>query len=121
MVTDVVALKKLELPSGASQAALERTLGDFLSEAKMLQRVGHHPCIVSMLGTTELPLAMIMEFCPHGNLMDKLDDEDVNFDWPLKRRIALQVTCTHQPTTAPPSSPPSSSLDLFLAHTPLWL
>ena len=57
-----VALKKLEIPAGASQQQLRRTVADFHSEARMLRSVGHHPCIASMLGATDVPLGLVMEF-----------------------------------------------------------
>jgi len=92
-----VALKKLEVPKGTSSAVLERTLSDFLSEAKMLRRVGHHPCINSMVGTFEFPLCLLMEYCANGNLFEAVScdtwrvDKTGGIPWPLKRRMAHQI------------------------------
>lgn len=86
-----VALKKYQVPAGTPQTMLCRLLADFSSEAKMLKRVGHHQSILTMLGATECPLGIITEFCAHGNLMDALASKPDLFDWPLKRRIALQI------------------------------
>ncbi|ESO93545.1 hypothetical protein LOTGIDRAFT_119146 [Lottia gigantea] len=43
---------------------------DLVAEISLMKRIGHHPNIVSMIGacTISEPVALIMEFIPHGNL-----------------------------------------------------
>ena len=47
---------------------------DFLQEIKLMKKVsdGGNPYIVNMVGccTVEEPLALLLEFAPHGNLLD---------------------------------------------------
>jgi serine/threonine protein kinase len=51
-----------------------------------------HPCIAAMLGTVEVPLSLVVEFCRGGNLMEALGaGGHGTFPWPLKRSVAADV------------------------------
>jgi len=85
--TQTVALKKLTKGNGHP---VEKMLKDFHSEAMMMSRL-NHPNIVALLGTTKVPLGLLMEFCPRGTLFSLVADTHVPLDWPTKKRMAIEI------------------------------
>lgn len=64
---------------------------DFLQEIKLMKKVsdGGNPYIVNMVGccTLQEPLALILEFAPHGNLL--------NFIKALKKEVCMYIGMYH--------------------------
>ena len=81
-----VAVKKLSTQIG--QPMTLKTIRDFRTEAK-LQRNLKHKNIVQLLAVSTLPLSLVMEFVPRGNLFALLADCKVELSWLQRLNIAL--------------------------------
>ena len=55
------------LPEGSS----EKDYNDMANELKLMTHIGHHQNIVNLLGACTIngPLWLILEYCPHGDLL----------------------------------------------------
>ena len=52
----------------------EKSVEDFIAEIELMKRLGDHENIIRMLGccTLTLPICLIMEYAPYGNLLTYL-------------------------------------------------
>ena len=67
--------------------ATENEYKDLASELKILIHLGEHPNIVNLLGacTKEGKLHILLEYCPHGNLMNFLREKRGTFQEQWKK------------------------------------
>ncbi|XP_028405324.1 uncharacterized protein LOC114527825 [Dendronephthya gigantea] len=64
----LVAVKTL------SEPVTEKSIEDFIAEIELMKKLGEHENTIQMLGccTLTLPIGLIMEYAPHGNLLTYL-------------------------------------------------
>lgn len=57
-----------------SEPVTEKSVEDFIAEIELMKKIGEHENIIQMLGccTLTLPIGLIMEYAPHGNLLTYL-------------------------------------------------
>lgn len=83
---EVVALKTIKGGEDAQVAAF----AEFRREVWLMSGL-EHPCIVNLRGYTLNPLSMVMECVPGGDLFGFLHNPDIEMDWQLRLKIALDI------------------------------
>ncbi|XP_065642153.1 leucine-rich repeat serine/threonine-protein kinase 2 [Hydra vulgaris] len=59
-------------------------------EVDILKRL-HHPCIISFIGVSIRPRALLIEYSPLGNLADSIASKNISKNKSLTHKIALQI------------------------------
>ncbi|XP_047124993.1 leucine-rich repeat serine/threonine-protein kinase 2 isoform X2 [Hydra vulgaris] len=59
-------------------------------EVDIIKRL-HHPCLISFIGVSIRPRALLLEYSPLGNLADSIASQKISKNKTLKHRIALQI------------------------------
>ena len=79
-----IALKELtELHSGS-------VYEEFIREVSIMTDL-HHDCLANLIGYSKNPLALVMEFAPHGNLYDYIHSSVAEISWKMVLQISLNI------------------------------
>eukprot|EP00026_Physarum_polycephalum_P000022 Phypoly_transcript_00022.p1 GENE.Phypoly_transcript_00022~~Phypoly_transcript_00022.p1 ORF type:complete len:3281 (-),score=556.54 Phypoly_transcript_00022:159-8669(-) len=94
----VVAIKKLKVMNDSSSidvitdVNISKAFDEFRRECWVMSGL-EHPNITQLMGLCMDPhLCIVTEFLPYGNLYDFLHNPDNAMDWPLKLKIALDIS-----------------------------
>ena len=86
---EVVAVKKLKVESDDVENNIA-AFAEFRREVWLMSGL-QHPCIVNLKGYSMNPLAMIMECVTGGDLFGFIHNPEIEFDWQLRLKIALDM------------------------------
>ncbi len=81
------------------QFGSDKDLTDFYNEAKLLSECSNHPNIVKFIGVAHNPetnqVALITEFCYHGNLANAVESQDIPWYTQLKILFVIASGMSH--------------------------
>lgn len=83
---EVVAVKRLKVDEDMAIAAF----AEFRREVWLMSGL-QHPCIVNLKGYSTNPLAMVMECVSGGDLYEFIHNEEIEFTWHLRLKIAIDM------------------------------
>jgi serine/threonine protein kinase len=104
-----------------SASSTQRSIDDFKKEIDVLRKI-HHPNTVLLIGMCANPLAIVMEYCERGSLLDiiKGSPEDLN----LQRTFSISLDCARGMAYLHGLSPPIIHRDLKTSNiliTKTWI
>lgn len=86
---EVVAVKRLTMPSDDEEMECKKVFSEFRKELKTMGSV-QHANIVNLIGySLKRPYSMVLEYVPHGSLYDYVRQHELS--WPMRLRIGYDI------------------------------